>query len=138
METITTAFGTLMGLATAECDFYSPAEEDAEGFIRPIEEDTPYLEGVPCMPATGRNTRQDGVVFVALAGALTFETKWSAIDLTEDTRGRIEEDDRCIIRTRNRAGAVVTEAQFIISGVTEYDDPNLGFAYCILNLKEVK
>lgn len=139
METITNQFGTLTGLTTAIADFYHTDVEDENGFIRPDDEIEPYLSNIPAMPATGRNTRQDGSITVALMGSLSFETKWSAIDLTDETRNKVAEEDRVRIRQYNNAGDVLlSDGTYIISGVTEFDDPVLGFAYAVLNLKESK
>lgn len=135
METYVNNLGTLGPLATAKAYFYRNAEEDAYGRIRTSTE--PYLSDVPCMPPTGRNTRQDGIIFVVQEGSLPYETKWSAFDLTEDTRGQVHEQDRVVIKKYTRANVLLYEGDYIVAGVTEYDDPELGFAYAVLSLKDV-
>lgn len=136
METIVQQTGSLGPLLTARATFYANAEPDEDGFITKVVD--PYLEDVPCMPATGRNTRQDGIVFVALAGTLPFESKWSAYDLTPTTRNKVKEQDRVVIEQKLRDGTVISTGSYIVAGVTEFDDPALGFAFSLLVLKDEK
>lgn len=136
METVVAQFGSLGPLLTARATFYANADADEDGFI--TENLEPYLEDVPCMPATGRNTRQDGIVFVALAGTLPFESKWSAYDLTPDTRNKVKEQDHVVIEQKLRDGTIISTGKYIVAGVTEFDDPMLGFAFSLLVLKDEK
>lgn len=136
MAIITEQFGSLQGLLTARATFVHASVEDEDGYSRP--NTVPHLTDVPCMPATGRNTRQDGITYVALGGSLPFETKWCAIDLTPETRGKVLEEDRVTIVQKDRRGRVLSDETYIVSGVTEYDAPDLGFAFALLNLKEEK
>lgn len=136
METVVSQFGSLGPLLTAKATFYANVEADEDGFIRA--NTTAYLTDVPCMPATGRNTRQDGIVFVALAGTLPFESKWSAYDLTPATRNKVKEQDKVVIEQRLRDGTVISSGSYIVAGVTEFDDPALGFAFALLVLKDEK
>lgn len=135
METIVQNMGTLGGLLTAKATFSRNPEEDEDGFVG---EPQVYLTDEPCMAATGRNTRQDGLTYIAIAGSLPFESKWSAVDLNDRTRNAIKEEDRVSITQTDRLGNILSEGEYIVAGVTEYDAPVLGFAVALLTLKEPK
>lgn len=134
MRNLVNNFGTLRGLLSARADFSRSPEADEYGFVGPP---GIVLSDIPCMPATGRNTRQDGLSLLAMDGSLVYEQKWSAIDLNDDTRGNIHEEDRITIyRLDDEGERILPGVESVVAGVTEYDAPELGFAYAILFLKE--
>ncbi len=134
MRAITENMGTLRELLTARADFVKNPEPDEYGFVG---EPVAYLTDVPCMPATGRNTRQDGLSLMTMDGSLVYEQKWTAVDLNDDTRGQIHEETRVIIyRLDENEDRILPGTPAVVAGVTEYDAPELGFAFAILFLKE--
>jgi hypothetical protein len=134
MRSVVENMGTLRELLSSRADFKRNPKEDQYGFIGPPEI---VLSDIPCMPATGRNTRQDGLSLMAMDGSLVYEQKWSAVDLDDTTRGNIFEEDRITIYRLDEDGErILPGVESVVAGVTEYDAPELGFAYAILFLKE--